>query len=95
MQQGEIAIGNVLLLPLIVGLIEFIKRFFPQAAGNVWLATSFVLGVVGQIVVFLIGHGGTFAGWDLETWALAVVLGLSAGLATGKLYDEGASRGWL
>lgn len=93
MQQGEIAIGNVLLLPLIVGLIEFVKRFFPEAPGNLWLALSFVLGVTGQIVVFLIGHNGTFVGWNLETWALAVALGLSTGLATGKLYDEGVKRG--
>lgn len=95
MEQGTVAIGGVVLLPLIVGLIEFLKRFVPAAPGNVWLAASFVLGVAGQILVFLIGHGGTCAGWNLETWALAVVMGLATGLATGKLYDEGASRGWL
>ena len=92
MEQGTIAIGGIALLPLIVGIIQFCKRFAPGVYGNVWLAMSFALGVVGQVVVFLIAHGGTFAGWDLETWATIVVMGLTTGLATSKLYDESIGR---
>jgi len=98
MDAGTVAIGEVVLLPLIVGLIQLIKRFAPEAPGNLWLALAFLFGVIGQFVVFLIGHGGSFAAlseWTLEVWALAVVTGLAFGLAAGKSFDELAARGLL
>ncbi len=95
MALGQMAIGEVALLPLIVGLIQFAKLFAPRAPGNLWRAVAFGLGVLGQWVVYLIGRGGSGAGWDLEAYALLVVTGLVAGLAAGKLYDEGAERGLL
>jgi len=83
-----VAIGDVALLPFIVGLIQFIKRFFPKAPGNVWLFTSFLLGVVGESVVFVIANGAGVKVWDTSTWAMIVVYGLAFGLAASKAYDE-------
>jgi len=89
-----VAIGGVVLIPLIVGLIQLFKRFVPKAPGNVWLALSFVLGVAGQFIVYVIANGGEFAAvgsWTLATWAACVVTGLAFGLAASKAYDEAAA----
>lgn len=90
MNITEVAIGNIALIPLIIGLVQLFKRFFPTLPTNVWLGLSFLFGIVGQMIVFVIAHGGTFTSagaWTLETWALAVVLGLTVGLAAAKAYD--------
>lgn len=44
--------------------------------------------LIGQTVNFLIAQGGSFVGWGLETWAVAVVTGAWFGLAASKAYDE-------
>ncbi len=91
MDPSRIAVGDVVLLPVIIGLVQAIKRFFPAAQNTVWFGLAFVFGVVGQVVVFMIAHPGTgnmpWAGWDLATWSLCVVTGLAFGLAAGKAYD--------
>ena len=93
--ESTVMIGGVALIPLIIGVIQFVKRLFPEAPGNVWLALSFALGIAGQTVVFLIATGGSVVSWSLETWATAVVTGLAFGLAAGKSWDELKERGLL
>ena len=94
MDAGTVAIGGIVLLPTIVGLIQLAKRFFPQAPGNLWLACAFFLGVLGQFIIYVIANGGTFtalAEWTLALWAACIVTGLTYGLAAAKAYDEAAA----
>jgi hypothetical protein len=85
MNGATVAIGGIVLIPLIIGLIEFVKRLAPGAPGNVWLVTAMILGIAGQVVVWLIAYDLP-AG--LEPWAILVVQGLAFGLASSKAYDE-------
>lgn len=85
------AIAGIVLIPLIIGVIQAAKRFFPRAHSNVWFGISLVLGIVGQAVVWVTAAGGVPA--TLEGWAALVVLGLSFGLAAGKAYDESLGQG--
>ncbi len=90
----NVAIGDVLLLPLIIGLIQFVKRFFARAPGNVWLFASFVLGITGQTVVFMVANETAVGSWDFGTWSMVVVYGLALGLAASKMYDELLASRW-
>lgn len=92
MNGTAVAIGGVALVPLIVALIQFAKRFASSAPGNVWLGASFVLGVIGQIVTWIIALEAPVGAWTLEQWAVVVVLGLNFGLAASKAYDEAEAR---
>lgn len=92
MDFGKVAVGEVALIPFIVGLIQFLKSFAPTAPGNVWRASSFVLGLVGQLAIFIIAHGGNVYGWDLGTWLTCTVTGFAFALAAGKAYDETLNR---
>jgi len=85
MNGDNVAIGGVVLLPLIVGLVEFLKRLF-NAPNNVWLVLSMVLGVGGWIINQRIALGM----WPttFESIAEMVVVGLAFGLAASKAYDE-------
>lgn len=85
---GGVAIGGVILIPVIVGLVQFVKRMIPDAPDNVWLFISFILGVIGQCVVWMIATGTQFATWSLENFATMVVLGVTVGLAASKAYDS-------
>ncbi len=85
---GTFAIGNVLLMPLIVSLIQFFKRFTSRPLEKLWLALSFLFGVAGEVVIFFVANGQTTVGWVFATWAAAIVLGLQFGLAASKAYDE-------
>ncbi len=87
MDTGKVAVGDVVLLPMIIALVQAVKRFFPTAQPALWFGLAFVFGVLGQTVVFLIAHGESWAGWDMTTWSLCVVSGLAFGLAAGKAYD--------
>ncbi len=87
MDVTKAAIGELALMPIIIGLVQAIKRFWPEGTSAVWFGLSFLLGVVGEVVVFLIAHPAPLENWDLATWALCVVAGLSFGLAAGKAYD--------
>lgn len=89
--MGKTAIAGVVLIPLIIGVIEAVKRFFPRAHGNVWFGVSLILGIVGQAVIWITAAGGLPA--TLEGWAALVMIGLSFGLASGKAYDESLGKG--
>lgn len=88
MDFSKVAVGDVALIPLIVGLIQFFKSFVPAAPGNVWRAASFILGLCGQLAIFVIAHDGGVSGWDLGTWLTCAVTGFAFALAAGKAYDE-------
>ncbi len=80
------SIAEIAVIPMIVGLIQFVKRFFPQAPDNLWLGSAFFLGIAFQVVAFLIANPWP---WTLGVWLSAVVLGISAGLAATGAYDRG------
>ena len=88
MDATTLAIGDIVLIPLIIGLVQAFKRFAPNASNDIWFGVAMVLGLVLQILVFMIAHGQSFVGWDMQTWVLGVTTGLSFGLATGKAYDK-------
>lgn len=85
MNGTTIAIAGIALIPLIIALIQFAKRVVPGADSRVWLVTSLVLGVSGQVAVYIISEGipESFGGC-----VSLVVLGLAFGLAASKAYDE-------
>ena len=81
----NLAIAEVALIPLIVGLIQALKRFFPSAHSNVWFGLSLLLGVVFQVAAY-VATVGLPSGFT-EYFSL-VVMGLAFGLSAGKAYDE-------
>lgn len=85
MDAYTVAVGGVVLLPLIVGIIEALKRLFPGAPGRAWFGLSLLLGVAGWCATQLATAGVPA---DAAGWLSLVVLGLSFGLAAGKAYDE-------
>jgi len=87
MDPTTVGISGVLLVPLIIGLVQFVKRLDTGnvIAGNVWLASSMLLGVGGYATVHIATVG---VPTDFLGWAGLVVLGLSFGLASSKAYDE-------
>lgn len=84
--DGDVAIAGVLLIPLIIGFIEALKRLFENAPGKLWFGLSLLFGFLGQVVALLIQENQLPA--DLAGWASLVVLGLAFGLAASKAYDE-------
>lgn len=85
---NTVAVGDIALIPLIVGTIQLIKRFFPDASGNVWLLLAYLFGLVGQSVVFLIAKGTTIGTWDFATWATVVVSAAWFGKASTEAWDN-------
>ena len=87
MDPTTVAIAGVVLIPLIIGLIQAVKRADPnhKVSSYVWFYLSLVLGIVGETVVYFIANSPPTS---LEEWAACVVIGLSFGLASGKAYDE-------
>lgn len=85
----QVAIAGVNLLFLIIGFIEFIKGFFPDAPGRLWLALAFLFGVIGQGVAYVQANGVPAT---LDDGAAVVVLGLLTGLAAAKAYDESIGK---
>ena len=83
--DANLAIAEVALIPLIVGLIQALKRFFPTAHTNVWFGLSLLLGVAFQVAAY-VATVGLPAGFT-EYFSL-VVMGLAFGLASGKAFDE-------
>lgn len=85
---GELAIGTVLVIPLIVGIVQFAKKFGVKGNWNIVLAL--VLGFL---------FGGLAYGIDQsllpEVWVPYikwVVFALSVAIAAGGLYDVGKTR---
>lgn len=78
----NIAVG-FLSVPVIVALIQFLKRVIPLS-GNVWLITSFALGVTAQVLSNL----AVGLPVDMVGWLALIGIGVVGGLAASKAYDE-------
>lgn len=92
----ELAVAQVALIPLLMGVIGVIKRAgalipfgvgqkIEELPGDVWFVLSVLLGSVVQVLYYFafVGTPETFA-----TWFTLVVIGAAFGLASGKAYDE-------
>ena len=84
----SLAIGSVLVIPLVIGIVQFAKKFGLNGNGNIVLAL--VLGFL---------FGGLAYGIDQsllpELWIPYikwVVFALSTAIAAGGLYDVGKTR---
>lgn len=81
----SLSYAGVVLIPLIIGLIQFIKKIFPEADSRIWLLLSMFLGILGQVAVYVADTGTPS---DFKQWLTLIILGLAFGLATSKTYDE-------
>ena len=77
------AIVGVLSVPTIVAFIQFLKKV-TGLTGNVWLLTSFILGVASQALAAVAAGSPV----DLGGWLALVGIGVVGGLAASKAYDE-------
>ena len=85
---SNLAIGGVLVMPLILGLVQFAKKFGLDGIWNIILAV--VLGIFFGGVAFGIDEGLIAEGWvPYIQW---VVFALSVGLGSSGLYDMGKTR---
>jgi hypothetical protein len=85
---GNLAIGSVLVIPLVLGLVQFAKKFGLDGNGNVVLAI--VLGIVFGGISYGIDQSLLPTVWvPYIKWA---VFALSVGLGAGGLYDIGKTR---
>lgn len=87
-----LVISGIAIIPLTVALIQFIKRFVPDAPPLIWLGAAFVLGVFAQAIAWLTATDVPVSSWGLEQWAVVVVMGVNSGLAAAKTYDEANAR---
>lgn len=85
MDYASMAIAGVAILPLILGLVEFAKKFGLQ--GNGCVALAMVLGIVFAGLGYAIESGALPEG--AMFWVNMGVVGLSVGLASAGLYDLG------
>ena len=83
---GELAIGAVTVIPLIIGIVQFAKKFGLQ--GNILVAVS--VGI-GAFFGALIEVAEIYP--EILPWIKVVVYGLIMGLAASGLYDLG--KGWV
>ena len=85
---GQLAIGGVLIIPLVLGLVEFSKRL--GVSGNGCTIEAFVLAAAFGMVAHAIGTG--MMPVAAVPWVTMVVVGLGcgiAGLAATGIYDLG------
>ena len=79
----RMAVG-VVSVPTIVALIQLFKRIITGLPSQVWLATSFILGVASQMLMaYALDAPVDFLGWLIHIGA-----GIVSGLAASKAYDE-------
>lgn len=79
-EPGTVAIGGVLLLPLVFGLVEFIKSAF-NMDGKAVTILSFFLGFAAMCVVQCAEMYPEFG-----KWAVFVTLALTMGLSASGFY---------
>lgn len=84
----SLAVGSVLVIPLVMGLVQFAKKFGLDGNGNLVLAI--VLGIFFGGIAYGIDQALLPELWiPYIKWA---VFALSVGLGAGGLYDIGKSR---
>lgn len=91
--ETGMVLAGIPLVPVIVALVQMVKRYFPQARDEVWYGLTFVFGALGQVGVSLALRGNKV--WDLTTGLTFVTMVLLGGLAAGKYYDDRAKAGKL
>ena len=79
-----VVVAGFISVPSIVLLIELFKRIVPGLSGRVWLATSFLFGLIVPILSSL----ALEIPLEPSGWLTLVGLGLTNGLAASKAYDE-------
>ena len=95
----QLAVAQVTLIPLIMGMIGALKRIIAihpkgaawvqNVADDLWFALSLLFGVVFQVVYYVLFVGKPQAGVE---WFTLIVLGIAFALAAGKAYDEQKAR---
>lgn len=84
----ELMIGTVAVVPLVAGLVQFLKKFGLDGVWNV--VASVVLGIVFGALAYGIDQALIAAAWvPYIKW---VVFALSVGFSAGGLYDMGKTR---
>lgn len=85
---GNLAIGSILVIPLVMGLVQFAKKF--GADGNVNLLIAFVAAIAFGGVAYGIEQALFPVAWvPYIKW---VVFSLAVGLGATGLYDVGKTR---
>jgi len=85
---ANLAIGSVLVIPLVLGLVQFFKKF--GLDGNWNIVASVLLGIFFGGIAYGIDQSLLPALWiPYIKWA---VFALSVGLGAGGLYDVGKTR---
>lgn len=85
---AELAIGSVLVIPLVMGLVQFGKKFGLDGVWN--MVVALLLGVLFGGIAYGINEALLPAEWiPYIKWA---VFALSVGLGTAGLYDLGKTR---
>lgn len=83
-----LAIGSVLVIPLVIGIVQFAKKFGLKGNGNIVLAL--VLGFLFGGLAYGINESLLPDMWiPYIKW---VVFALSVAIAAGGLYDVGKTR---
>lgn len=79
-------IATIAVIPLIIGLVQAVKAFFPPGTDTrYWFGLSLLLGLGAGLALQLM-QGDE---WTWVRWVEAVVYGLAFALAAGKAYDVG------
>lgn len=85
---AELAIGGVMVIPLVLGIVQFLKKF--GLSGNWNIVASVLLGVFFGGIAYGIDQSLLASAWiPYIKW---VIYSLSVGLAVAGLYDVGKTR---
>ena len=85
---ANLAVGSVLVIPLVLGLVQFAKKF--GLDGNANIVLSVVLGIFFGGIAYGIDQALIAEAWiPYIKWA---IFALSVGLGAGGLYDVGKTR---
>jgi len=85
---AELAIGSVLVIPMVMGLVQFLKKFGLDGIWN--MVASFIIAVALGGIAYGINESLLPAAWiPYIKW---VVFALSVGLGSSGLYDVGKTR---
>lgn len=85
MQNETLIIAGVGIPALIIGVIQFLKRFFPDAHSNVWVGLSAVLSLGFWTVAFVADSG---LPTTLKGVLALVVLAVNFMLSSAATYDR-------
>lgn len=81
----DFAIAGVAIIPLVLGLVEFAKKF--GVGGNAALALSVFLGILFSGLAYAFDQN--MISEAAQPWVMLAVVALSGGLGAAGLYDLG------